>query len=163
MSGGKIVGAIIALLVAALVLYVLGSIAVAILAARHSARGGRRLGASIQPTLSGRWSGKLEDLRDGLAAELRSRRFATNQGVVGAAASTFQRPSVAISVSRAEGATASYLAILSRPAKNQFGLELRSGHPFRRPAPALSREVMDHVQTVLRETAGVTDVERARG
>jgi hypothetical protein len=160
MSGGKIVGAIIGLLVAASVLYILGSIAVAILAVRLSARGGRRLGASIQPTLIGRWSGKLEDLRDGLAAELRSRRLATNHGVVGAAASNFPRPSVAISVSREEGATASYLAILSRPAENKFGLELRSGHPFRRPAPALSREVMDHVQAVLRETTGVTDVAR---
>jgi hypothetical protein len=160
MSGEKVVGAIIALLVLALVLYVLGGIAVAILATRLSARGGRRLGASTQPTLSGRWSGKLGDLRDGLAAELRLRRLATNQGVVGAAASNFQRAAVAIHVSRAEGATASYLAILFRPAKNQFGLELRSGHPFRRPAPALSREVMDHLQTVLRETAGVTDIAR---
>jgi hypothetical protein len=160
MSGGKIVGAIIGLLVAASVLYVLGGIAVAILATRPSARGGRRLGASTQPTLSGGWSGKLVDLRDGLAAELRSRRLATNQGVVGAAASNFQRPAVAIHVSRAEGAMASYLAILSRPAKNHFKLELRSGHRFRRPPPALSREVMDHLQTAVREITGVTDIAR---
>jgi hypothetical protein len=109
MSIGKIVGAIIALLVAASVLYVLGSIAAAVIATRVSSRRGRRLGASTLPRLSGRWSGKLEDLRDGLVVELRSRRLATNQGIVGAAASNFLRPAVAIHVSGVEGATASYL------------------------------------------------------
>jgi hypothetical protein len=129
--------------------FAIGSVATAFYAASRRGRSGRALASTVRPNLSVLWPGRIDALRDAVVDELRARRVTTQRGPLGCSAAAFYRPAIALYVSGPRGTVASFLAIVARAGKGAADIELRSGHPFRRPPKALCIEVMDALQSAV--------------